>query len=288
APGNVPAYNGQTGPTFTATEIANIKNIWARVAEAYTPFSNVNVTTVDPAVAAGQAGSDAQRLAYYDATPRVLHTVIANGASNFFGNAGGVSYVNVWSTAVSSGRATNWAFVNRLGGPTAFHNIHTATTHEIGHAAGLLHQGDYIGTTQVNEYSRNNNSSTLAPYMGVGYSATRNTWREGRFNTNVNVIQNDVLRIMQNNPGIGLFNDGIGRTIETATDLAFLGAGGTIDYNLARGVIVPASASNPQPIGAENYTFGYFRFTSFGGLHNIFLRSGNQFITPGVADPDAT
>lgn len=288
APGNVPAYNGQTGTTFTATEQANIKNIWARVAEAYAPFANVNVTTIDPAVAAGQAATDLQRQNYYDATPRVMHTVIGDGASTFYGSAGGVSYVNVWANAVSTGRHTNWAFVNRLGGVNAFHNIHTATTHEIGHAAGLSHQGDYIGTTRVNDYSRNNNSSTLAPYMGVGYSASRNTWRVGRISTNTNVIQNDPLVIMQSNPGITLFNDGIGRSLNLATELSFIGGGGAIDYTLSRGVIVPASASNPNPIGAENYTFGYYRFTSFGGLHYITVRSGNQWITPGVADPDAT
>jgi Bacterial pre-peptidase C-terminal domain/PEP-CTERM motif len=288
APGNVPAYNGQTGTTFTATEQANIKNIWARVSEAYAPYSNVNVTTVDPAIAAGQAATDLQRQNYYDATPRVMHTVIGNGASTFFGSAGGVSYVDVWANAASPGRHTNWAFVNRLGGVGAFHNIHTATTHEIGHAAGLSHQGDYIGTTRVNEYSTNNGSSTLAPFIGVGYSATRNTWRVGRISTNVNVIQNDPLAIMTRNPGIGLFNDGIGRTQGTATTLSFLGTGASIDYNLARGIIVPASANNPNPIGANNYTFGYYRFTTTGGLNSITVNAGNQFITPGVADPDAT
>jgi hypothetical protein len=288
APGNVPAYNGQTGTTFTATEQANIKNIWARVSEAYAPYSNVNVTTVDPAIAAGQAGTDLQRQNYYDATARVIHTVIGDGASTFYGSAGGVSYVNVWANAVSTGRHTNWAFVNRLGGVGAFHNIHTATTHEIGHAAGLSHQGDYIGATRVNDYSRNNGSTTLAPYLGVGYSATRNTWRSGRVSTNVNVIQNDPLTIMTRNPGIGLFNDGIGRTQATATTLSFLGTGASIDYNLARGIIVPASESNPNPIGANNYTFGYYRFTTTGGLNQVRVNAGNQFITPGVADPDAT
>jgi hypothetical protein len=288
APGNVPAYNLQTGATFTTAEIANIKNIWARVAEAYTPYSNVNVTTVDPAVAAGQAGSDAQRLTYYDATPRVMHSVIGNGASTFYSGAGGVSYVDVWDTAVSSGRHTNWTFVNRLGGVNAFHNIHTATTHEIGHATGLSHQGDYIGTTRVNDYSRNNGSGTLAPYMGVGYSASRNTWRLGRVGTALTNIQNDPLRIIQRNPGIGFTNDGIGQTLETATTLTTIGGGGSINFNQARGVIVPDSTTNPQPIGADNYTFGYFRFTSYGGLHTFNLRSGNQFINPGFADPDAT
>jgi hypothetical protein len=281
-PGNIPAYNNQTGPQFTAQEQANIKNIWARVAEAYAPF-NVNVTTVDPAVAAGQAGSDAQRLAYYDATPRVMHTIIGNPNSSFFSGAGGVSFVNVWSTAQTSGRATNWVFPGRLGGYGAFHNIFTATAHENGHAASLLHQGDYIGTTQVNSYSTNNGSSAIAPTMGVAYSATRSVWRLGK--TSGTNLHNDPLRIIANNSGMGGFvNDGIGRTLGAATPLPLIS--NTIDFSAARGIIVPVSSSNPQPMGVDNYTKGYFSFRSAGGMNTITVNAGGQWLTPGVPDPD--
>jgi hypothetical protein len=283
-PGVTPAYNGQTGPTFTPQEQANIKNIWARVAEAYAPF-NVNVTTVDPAVAAGQAGSDFQRQTYYDATPRLMHTVIGNGSSNFFGNAGGVSFVNVWSTPQTQGRHTNWVFTNRLGGYNAFHNIFTATAHENGHAASLQHQGDYIGTTRVNEYSTNNGSTVIAPTMGVAYSAARSVWRLGK--TGGSTTHNDPLRIIANNPGMGGFiDDGIGRTLGTATPLPLIGS--QIDFSIARGIIVPVSSSNPQPMGVDNYTRGFFSFTTAGGLNTITVNAGGQWITPGVADPGAS
>ena len=170
APGVVHAFNNQAGANFTTDEQAWIKNIWARTAEAYSAY-DINVTTVDPAVAAGQAGTDAQRLAYYDATPRVMHTLIGRpNNNNFFSGAGGVSFVNVWESAQSNGQSTNWVFWNRYG-PTAFHNIYTATAHENGHAAGLSHQGDYIGTMQVNAYSTNNSSGSIAPTMGVAYGA---------------------------------------------------------------------------------------------------------------------
>ncbi len=285
-PGNIPAYNNQTGSTFTAAEQANIKNIWARIAEAYAPF-NVNVTTVDPAVAAGQAGSDAQRLAYYDATPRLMHTIIGNPNSSFYSGAGGVSFVNVWATAQTQGRATNWVFPGRLGGYTAFHNIFTASAHEVGHAAGLSHQGDYIGTTRVNEYSRNNNSSVIAPTMGVAYSAARSVWRLGKVSGST--TQNDPLRILQNS-GMGNFiNDGIGRTLATATALPFQSATShIIDFTLARGIIVPVSNTNPQPIGVDNYTRGFFVFDTSGGPASIRVNAGGQWITPGVPDPDAS
>lgn len=283
-PGVIPAYNNQTGPQFTPAEQANIKNIWARVAEAYAPF-NVNVTTVDPAVAAGQAGSDLQRQNYYDATPRLMHTIIGDPSSSFYPGAGGVSYVNVWSTAQTGGRHTNWVFPGRLGGYNSFHNIFTATAHENGHAASLSHQGDYIGTTRVNEYSRNNNSSVIAPTMGVAYSAARSVWRLGKVSGTT--TQNDPLRILLNNPGIGGFvNDGIGRTLATATPLPLMGT--QIDYSAARGIIVPASDTNPQPIGESNYTSGYFSFFTTGGINTITVNVGGQWITPGVPDPGAS
>src|SRR5215208_1911624 len=46
-----PAYNfsgdGDDHTTFSATELSNIREIWARVAEAFSAF-NVDVTTIDP------------------------------------------------------------------------------------------------------------------------------------------------------------------------------------------------------------------------------------------------
>lgn len=285
-PGTVPAYNGQTGSSFTATEQANIKNIWTRIAEQYSPF-NINVTTVDPAVAAGQAANDNTRHNYYQATPRMMHTIIGNGASNFFGSAGGVSYVNVMhgTSSPANGYHTNWAFVNRLGGVNAFHNIGTASAHELGHAASLSHQGDYIGSTRVNEYSTNNGSGSLAPTVGVAYSAARGAWRVGRINTTVTTIQNDALSILTNNPNLnGFINDGIGRSLTKATPLPM--NGGSIDFSFAQGVIVPVSNTNPNPIGEDNYYSGYYSFFTTGGISTINLRAGRQSITAGIADPD--
>jgi len=283
-PGVTTAYGGQTGSQFTTQQQANIKNIWARVAEAYAPF-NVNVTTVDPAVAALGAGiTDLQRQNYYDATPRLIHNVIGN---NSFVSAGGISFINVWANAQTNGRATNWTFVNQVGGANQLSNIAVVSNHEVGHAAGLLHQGDYIGSTRVNEYSTNNGSTSLAPIMGVGYSASRNAWRTGRVSTNTGVIQNDPGRILASNPGMGLFNDGIGRTLATATSLSLIN-GTEIDFSQARGVIVPLSTTNPQAIGSDNYTKGFFSFQTGGGEAWFTVNAGSQWIQAGVADPGRT
>ena len=82
APGNTPAFeNASASGSFNTSQQNNIKQVWARVAQSYTPF-HINVTTVDPAVAADKADTDAHRQAYYDLTPRMMHTVIGHSRQN--------------------------------------------------------------------------------------------------------------------------------------------------------------------------------------------------------------
>ena len=286
--GTQAAYNGQAGASFTVAEQANIKSLWTRVSEQYSPF-NVNVTTVDPAVAAGQNANDTVRQNYYDATARLMHTVIGvASSSSIYPGAGGVSFVDVISTAQSNGLHTNWVFSNRYVNNDVIHNIGTATSHENGHAFGLWHQADYTGNTLVNGYSRNNNSPTIAPTVGVAYAAARPAWRLGDADApGGRATQNDPLQILTGNTGIGNFvNDGVGHTRPTATPLPLF-TSNAINFNLAKGIIVPASSTASNPIGANNYTFDYFSFTTTGGLNTINLVAGRQAITPGFADPDA-
>ncbi len=281
APPVVPAYGGQTGPAFTAQQEQDIRLMWTRVAEAYAPF-NVNVTTVDPAVAAG-AVTDFERQQYYSVTPRVMHSIVGDVGSSFQSGAAGISYVNTWSTNAGSNHQlkTNWTFTNRIAGSRT--NVGRTVAHENGHAAGLRHQGDYIGTTLVNTYTRNNNSSSISAFMGTGFQADRYAWRVGGTNTPSNgTMQNDVQGILQSNSGMGLFNDGIGRLPAEATPLALVGS--TINSSLAAGVIVPVNPGNPQPIGVDNYTRGFYSFSTVGGLNTITVNAGAQWITPGVVD----
>ena len=133
--------------------------VWARVAQCYTPF-HINVTTVDPAVAAGQADTDAHRQAYYDQTPRMMHTVIGQQQNNWSGPYGGISYVGVAQYSYDpSGTTAAPATAGRRTGslPTAsgapVRPCGQATAHENGHGLGLSHQSDYTGDTYVNEYS---------------------------------------------------------------------------------------------------------------------------------------
>lgn len=75
-PGTNLGYNNRApSETFNATEQTAIRVIWAAYANKYASF-NVNVTTIDPAIAAGQASTDLQRQNYYDSQAGMMHTVI--------------------------------------------------------------------------------------------------------------------------------------------------------------------------------------------------------------------
>ncbi|MFO0809273.1 MAG: hypothetical protein U0746_11655 [Gemmataceae bacterium] len=295
-PGTTPFYTTQSGsPTnFNATDLVNIQNTWARVAQSFAPF-NVNVTTVDPAVSAGQAANDTTRQNYYDATAQLMHTVVG-GTGSWYGNAGGTSYVDVISFGgFTGGYHTNWTFSAVNGASSNLQFVGGVTSHENGHAFGLHHQSDYSGNTLVNEYSTNNSSAAIAPIMGDTYNgnggngALRGTWRSG----DVHITgggkgsQNDA-QVIQSNSGIGSFVDsGVGHSLATATAMGTTTT--TIRPELAAGLITPANSTTPDPMGVGNYTTDYFSFsTTAAGDLSVTLHSGSQYVTTGVADPGAT
>ena len=287
-PGSTAAYNGvSSSGSFNAAQSARIKEVWARTAEKYSYF-NINVTTVDPAVAAGQAATDLARQNYYDTTAKLMHTVIG-GAGGWTGG-GGVSFVGTTQSAFSagSGAHTNWVFADQASTNTRFQA--EATAHEQAHGLKVWHQSDYSGSTLINEYSSNNGSvgnGSFAPTMGNSYSSQRGLWRNGissRFGPSS--PQND-FNVLMSNTGISLIDDGIGHTMANATALPLTGT--VIDNMIAKGVISPvATAGSFNPIGGSNYTSDYFSFTLGGGTVNLTVNDGTQYITPGVADPGAT
>ncbi|MGC4032163.1 MAG: hypothetical protein QM754_10620 [Tepidisphaeraceae bacterium] len=187
-PGTTPAYTVDSdATTFSSTELTNIHNIWSRVAQKYAMY-NINVTTVDPAVAAGAAGSDAARQSYYDSTAKMMHTVI--GGSGGWTGGGGVSFVGVTAGSyANTGYHTNWVFAAQA--PTQLQFVAEATAHENGHGLGLNHQSDYSGTTKVTEYS--DGTGALSPIMGVSYYSSRaGLWSKGTVaGTSGPVVQND-------------------------------------------------------------------------------------------------
>jgi len=292
APGTTNSYfDVSSAGSFNSAQQDHIREVWSRVSEKYVAF-NVNVTTVDPAIAAGKADTDAHRQAYYDTATKMMHTVIGGDAS-WYGNAGGVSFVGVAQSAHSTvgnggagmGWNTNWVFAAEA--PTAYQFVAEASAHENGHALSLSHQSDFTGATKSNEYSAGNGTGigSYAPTMGVSYYSQRGTWRQGAASSGS--TQNDVQRLISANSGMGnLIDDGIGHTTATATQMFLTGS--TVDATKAKGYIAPNSSSNPNPIGEGNYTTDLFRFHTNGTVVTLVAHDGSQRITPGVADPGAT
>ena len=187
-PARHPAYTVDgDASTFNSTELDNIKIMWSRVAEKYSGF-NINVTTVDPAVAAGQAGSDAQRQPFYDNTPKLMHTIIG-GNGSWYGSGGGTSYVGktAFAQTGSNGYHTNFVF---------------AAQHQPICERSRKLQPTKTGTASISiiraikAHSTNTTTGTgtgpgsKAPIMGKSYNSERGLWRIGY--TSAGGTQNDL------------------------------------------------------------------------------------------------
>lgn len=233
------------------------------------------MTTVDPAIAAGQAGSAAQRIAYYDQQPSMAHTIIG-GTNAWLGYGGGVStFGGMGNANVPSGNHTNWFFsADNFDLPFAAAD---GSAHENGHMLGLQHQtiGPAGGTSFGEE--------GYAPLMGISYYQQRSTWRDGFTEPGSKI--NEILAILSN-PGMQLEDDGIGHTFATASSLA-INLDGTVNVasSNSEGFIVPTAASG---YSTSDYTKDIFAFSASGGALNLTVNDGNDFLTPGVADPGAT
>ncbi|MDB5322333.1 MAG: repeat-containing protein [Phycisphaerales bacterium] len=183
--------------TFSDSELANIRQIWARVAEAYSPF-NLNVTTVDP----GNL-NDGQTL-----------KVVVGGSGGWLGAAaGGVSFIGSFTNGSPN---VAWVFPNMLGGGNAKYTG-DAIVHESGHGFGLLHQSSYSGSTKTAEYRAGN--GTVAAYMGLSYYSTRGKWSNGQSSANYAVYQDDMAIISGATNNFGYRTDDHGDTIGAADAL---------------------------------------------------------------------
>ncbi len=286
-PGTNVAYDTDGDPsTFSTQDLANIGKVWATVAGKYAGLS-VNVTTVDPA--AGM--TDPQRQVYYDNHVGVLHTVIG-GKGGWDGGSGlGVSQIDVArnsyaSPSANNGPHTNWIYSGLINGDTYY--TAGGSAHENGHAFGLFHQSDYALVVSSGgnngEYDNGEPASALtgsySPIMGGQNGETRNLWRNGTKDDGT--FQNDISTFLSN-PNMTLTADGIGHSLATATALPVTGS--TVDATLAKGYINTTNPSNP--IGVDNYTKDYFKFSTDGTgisltLHAGANRDGDNVVDPGV------
>lgn len=196
---STPAYDSDgDASTFSAGELANIYEIWQRVAEKFSPFK-INVTTVDPGT-------------YLNG--KAMQVVIGGNGSWMTGGPGGVSYVNSFTNSAPN---TAYAFTMNLGNGYPKY-VAEAISHETGHAFGLQHQSSYSGPTKTAEYSSGNGAS--APTMGNSYSATRGLWWYGTSSNNA-AMQEDMSIIAGNTNGFGYRADDYGSSPTSAKNLGF-------------------------------------------------------------------
>ena len=187
---------------FSAGELAGITEIWQRVAEDYAPF-NINVTTVLP--------SD-----FSDG--KALRIAIGGSSTDWYepqggGPAGGVAYVGSFTNALPN---VVFVFPQQLSGTPRY--IAEASSHEAGHAFGLVHQSLYdTNGNFLQEY--NPGTANWAPIMGVSYYAARSTWYNGPTDVSAATLQDDVAVLADGTNGFGFRADDYGNTINTATPL---------------------------------------------------------------------
>lgn len=188
SPGEVPAYDINGDPSsFSTAEIFNIRQIYLRVAEKYSPF-NINVTTVDP----GNLNNKE--------TARII--IGGDGSWRNSDPAAGVAFV---SSFTNSSVNIGWVF------PTYTSNGNPKTTaeaaaHEAGHMFGLQHQSTWTlqsdGTYTEQEYSTNGGNTQKRPVMGSSYGSTRGLWWNGT-TTSPTTIQNDLTKLVSTTNGFG-------------------------------------------------------------------------------------
>jgi hypothetical protein len=230
-------YDGDPS-TFNNAERSNIQEIWARVAEDFSPF-RINVTTEDPGVEALKKTNPGDT--YFGV--RVIFTITCVEWST---SCTGVAYLGSfdWDTDTPC-----WVFHGR----SSIKLAAETASHEAGHTLSLAHDGTTTGT---NYYGGHDD---WAPIMGVSYSKSISQWSKGEY-TNANNTEDDLAEIIAES-GDGYRTDDHGDLIATATPLggpASIGVAGIIEtttdidvfsFNVTQDSIVTIIAWSDWPEG---------------------------------------
>ena len=182
---------------LTAEEAAIILQ---RVATDYSPF-NVTVTT-DPTV-------------YNAANPSKRMRVIVTESWEWYGQTGGVSYINSFTWGDNT---PCFVFSSLLGYSVKM--IAEACSHEAGHTLGLRHQSVYDEAgVKLSDYNWGQGSGEIgwAPIMGASYNENLSLWHYGPNSLSATTMQDDVAKIAS---VVGLLNDEYANSTASATALS--------------------------------------------------------------------
>ena len=204
-----PPYDLDGSPdTWSTTEITRIALAWAYVAEDFAPF-DVDVTTEEPPSA----------------------DLMRSGAGDTRWGVRVVVTKDTWASCGCGGHAYIGAFDDPTDEPVFVYNssltgVSEASSHEVGHAMNLAHDGQ--GTSTY--YSGHGSGATSwGPIMGASYNRSVTQWSRGEYlnatnNTSSANYGNGpddlaVIASLTNGNGFGLRPDDHGDTTATATDL---------------------------------------------------------------------
>ncbi|HEU4860670.1 MAG TPA: M57 family metalloprotease, partial [Chitinophagaceae bacterium] len=170
-----------SGPITCAPANLNAEEagvILQRVTTDFTPF-NITVTT-DEAV-------------YNAANPLKRMRVIITESWEWYGQAGGVSYLNSFTWGSNT---PCFVFSSLLGYSVKM--IAEACSHEAGHTIGLRHQSVYDAAgVKLSEYNWGQGSGEIgwAPIMGASYNENLSLWHYGPNSLSATTMQDDVAKI---------------------------------------------------------------------------------------------
>lgn len=154
---------------------SQIKEVFQRVSEDYRPF-DINVTT----------DSTKYWAAPIDRRIRIILTT----TSDWYGNAGGVSYMGSFTWGDNTPGFVFTALLNYV--PKY---IAEAASHEVGHTLGLKHQAAYDNNcNKLSEYNTGIGSGEIgwAPIMGSAYYKNFTLWNNGANPYGCTNYQNDL------------------------------------------------------------------------------------------------
>jgi hypothetical protein len=182
-----------SGPlTLGPSNLTNdqVTEIFNRISEDYRPF-DINITTDSTKYLSAPI---AQRM-------RVIFTI----TSDWYGAAGGVSYINSFTWGDNT---PCFVFTSLLHYNTKW--IAEAGAHEAGHTLGLNHQSAWdLNCVKTNEYNYGTGSGEIswAPVMGCGYYRNFTLWHNGSNPWGCTSYQDDLSIITGNGNGVSYRND---------------------------------------------------------------------------------
>jgi hypothetical protein len=170
-----------------------------RVIADFAPF-NV-IVTMDEAV-------------YNAANPYKRIRVIVTESWEWYGQVGGVSYINSFTWGNNT---PCFVFSSLLS--YCVKNIAEACSHEAGHTLGLRHQSSYDANgNKISEYNWGQGSGEIgwAPIMGASYNENLSLWHNGPNSLSATTMQDDVAKIAS---VVGFVADETGNSISNANAL---------------------------------------------------------------------